>query len=107
MAKDDKTGPNVSGKMATIPCQVLPGMFSTERQVVITLPNGQEIDALVDHRSVVEPKESRTGKTSQGFVEVYLVNYDKRTKQALVDLPEGSFTKGPRIKIPSEMLKAI
>jgi hypothetical protein len=107
MAKANKAEPVVSEKIATIPCRVLPGMFSTERQVVITLPDGQEIDALVDRRSVVEPKESRSGQKGLGFVTVYLVNYDKRTKKALVDLPQGSFNKGPRIQIPSEMLKAI
>lgn len=90
----------------SIPCLVLPGMFSTERQVVIKLPNGQEIDALVDHRSVVADGEIHSGKAVNGFVGVFLVGYDKQTNQALVDLPQGTFTKGPRIQIPSQMIKA-
>jgi hypothetical protein len=90
---------------ASIPCRVLPGMFSTERQVVVDLPNGQEIDALVDHRSVVVKEEPQTGKPVNGRVSVSVVHYDKNTKQALVDLPQGSFAKGPRILIPSTMVQ--
>jgi len=105
MSKAGKTGPKGATKMTSLPCQVLPGMFSTERQVLIKLPGGQEIDALVDRRSVVIAEEPHAGKAVDGFVGVFLVGYDKHTKQALVDLPQGSFTKGPRIHVPPEMLK--
>ena len=80
-------------------------MFSTERQVVIALPSGQEIDALVDRRSVVVKKEPETGKPVNGLVSVSLVHYDKETKQVLVDLPQGSFAKGPRIRVPVTMVQ--
>jgi hypothetical protein len=100
----NKNGTTIAG-VVKIPCKVLPGMFSTERQVVINLPNGQEIDALVDHRSVVVKEEPRMGRSVNGFVSVSLVHYDKDTKLALVDLPQGSFTKGPRIQIPSTMVQ--
>ncbi|MGH7931950.1 MAG: hypothetical protein ACREQN_02160 [Candidatus Binataceae bacterium] len=103
-----KTGSEAKSKakMIAIPCLVSPGMFSTERQVVIKLPDGQEIDALVDHRSVVVKQKLQTGKPVSGFVNVSLVHYDKQTKQALIDLPQGSFITGPRIRVPSKMVQA-
>ncbi|MGH7781861.1 MAG: hypothetical protein ACREQR_18750 [Candidatus Binataceae bacterium] len=102
--KKAKNGAVIRG-MATIPCTVLPGMFSTERQVLIELPNGQEIDALVDSRSVKVEEEPTAGESVRGFVSVSLVHFDPQTRQALVDLPQGSFTRGPRIQIPSTMVK--
>lgn len=99
-----KTRGKTKAKIVTIPCLVLPGMFSTERQVVITLPDGHEIEALVDHRSVMSNENPQPGKPIKGFVTVSVVEYDKQTKQALVDLPQGSFTKGPRIRVPSKMM---
>jgi len=86
-----------NGKMITIPCLVSSGMFSTERQVVVQLSNGQEIDALVDHRSVIVEGKLEPGKSVPGRVSVAVVHFDKKTKTALVDLPQGSFSKGPRI----------
>ena len=93
-------------KMTIIPCLVSPGMFSTEFQIVIRLPGGKEIDALVDHESVRVEKRPTPGHSVDGFVNVFLVHYDKKTGQALVDLPQGSFSKGARIRVPSEMVKA-
>src|SRR5271163_2750290 len=87
----------------SIPCTISPGMFSTERQVVIKLPDG-EIEALVDHRSVVEEKNPRSGISINGFVIVSVIAYDKHSQHALVDLPQGSFSKGPRIRVPSAMM---
>ena len=91
-------------KTITVPCLISPGMFSTERQVIITLPDGHEIEALVDHRSVMAKENPQSGKPAKGFVTVSVVEYDKQTKHALVDLPQGSFTKGPRIRIPLKMM---
>ena len=93
-------------KMISSPCRVLPGMFSTECQVIVTLPTGQEIDALVDRQSVKVEEEPEVGKPVNGFVQVSLVEHDKKANQVLVDLPQGSFTKGPRIRVPSQMVQA-
>lgn len=81
-------------------------MFSTERQVTITLPDGNEIEALVDHRSVISKEAPKPGKPVKGFVAVSVIQYDKQSKDALVDLPQGSFMKGPRIRIPSKIIQA-
>jgi hypothetical protein len=102
-----KTG-KVKGKSqrVVISCLVSPGMFSTERQVVITMPDGHQIEALVDHRSVVLKGTPKPGESANGYVTVSVVEYDKHTKHALVDLPQGSFSKGPRIRVPSNMVQA-
>lgn len=93
-------------KTAVLPCAVSPGMFSTERHVIVKLPDGREIDALVDRQSVLVEEEPQAGKPQvKGFVTVSIVNDDKHANRALVDLPEGSFSKGPRIQIPSNMVE--
>jgi hypothetical protein len=91
--------------MATIDCVVLLGMFSSERQVIITLPSGQEIDALVDYKSVNVDQDPKPGESVRGSLKVSLIDYDKRAKQALIDLPQGNFTSGPRIQVPWTMVK--
>jgi hypothetical protein len=97
-----KKGPSVT----RIPCLVTPGMFSTEFHVLVKLPDGREIDALVDRSNVEVSEEPRTGKPVEGALKVSVVNYDKRKKEALIDLPEGSFARGPRILVPSDMVSA-
>src|SRR5713101_4192711 len=91
-----KKGPSIT----RIPCLVTPGMFSTEFHVLVKLPDGREIDALVDRSNVDVSEEPQAGKPVPGTLKVSVVNYDKRRKQALVDLPDGSFAKGPPILVP-------
>jgi len=87
-----------------IQCKVSPGLFATERQVAIKLPDGREFIAFVDERNVkVKGKqELRLENPVDGWVKVFPVEVKKN--KALVDLPQGSFTEGPRIQIPTAEL---
>jgi hypothetical protein len=87
-----------------IRCQVSPGLFSTERQVVVKFPEGREFVAFVDERNVKVSgdKKPEVQQPVDGFVRVFPVNIKKKT--ALVDLPQGSFTEGTRIEVPTKEL---
>ena len=87
-----------------IRCKVSPGLFDTERQVIVQLGTGQEYVAFVDARNVKVKanQEPALNKPIDGWVRVLPVEVKKNT--ALVDLPQGGFTEGPRIEIPSKEL---
>jgi hypothetical protein len=97
MSKKDKTVP-------TIACKVSLGMFSTEREVFIQADGGREITALVDERSVIEPKQPAPGESINGRVKVSIVDIDRKSGFALVDLPQPAFAVGSRIKVPTQLL---
>jgi hypothetical protein len=97
MSKKEKTVP-------TVACKVSRGMFSTEREVFIQLDAGREVTALVDQRSVIEPKQPAPGESVNGRVKVSVVQIDKKSGSALVDLPQPAFAVGSRIKIPAKLL---
>jgi hypothetical protein len=83
-----------------IQCKVSPGLFATERQVVIKLPDGREFVSFVDERNVKVKgnQELKLDHPVDGWVRVFPVEVKKN--KALVDLPQGSFTEGPRIQVP-------
>jgi len=87
-----------------IQCKVSPGLFATERQVVIKLPAGREFVAFVDERNVKVKgnQELKLDNPVDGWVRVFPVEVKKN--KALVDLPQGSFTEGPRIQVPATEL---
>src|SRR5215831_2787574 len=86
-----------------IQCKVSPGLFDTERQVTIKLPDGTEFVAFVDERNVKVKggQQLQLDHPVDGWVKVFPVEVKKN--KALVDLPQGSFTRGPRIQVtPAE-----
>jgi hypothetical protein len=91
--------------MYFVRCKVSPGLFDSERQVVLQLPSGKEYVAFVDARNVqVSPHtQPAINNPIDGWVRVLPVAVSKET--AVVDLPQGSFTEGPRIQIPSKELR--
>jgi hypothetical protein len=97
MSKKDRTSPSVA-------CKVSRGMISTEREILIQTDGGREVTALVDQRSVIEPKEPAPGESINGRVKVSVVEIDKKAGFALVDLPQPAFAVGSRIKVPTELL---
>jgi hypothetical protein len=97
MSKKEKTVP-------TVACKVSRGMFSTEREVFIQLDAGREVTALVDQRSVIEPKQPAPGESVSGRVKVSVVEIDKKSGSALVDLPQPAFALGSRIRVPAKLL---
>jgi hypothetical protein len=98
MSKKDKTVP-------TIACKVSRGMFSTEREIFIQADGGHEVTALVDQRSVIEPKQPAAGESINGRVKVSVVEIDKKSGFALVDLPQPAFAVGSRVKVPTKLLE--
>jgi hypothetical protein len=88
----------------TVACKISRGMFSTEREVFIQADGGREITALVDERSVIEPKQPAPGESINGRVKVSVVDIDRRSGFALVDLPQPAFAVGSRIKVPTQLL---
>jgi hypothetical protein len=97
MSKKNKTAP-------TVACKVSRGMFSSEREIFIQGDGGREVTALVDQRSVIEPKQPAPGESIDGRVKVSVVEIDKRSGFALVDLPQPAFGVGSRIKVPTVLL---
>jgi hypothetical protein len=89
--------------IATIPCKVSLGMFSTERGVRIELPDGRKIAALVDKHHVVVKEEPQSNTEVDGRLAVFVVEY--LDDSVLVDLPQPSMTEGTRLRIPRSMLE--
>jgi hypothetical protein len=95
----------MSKKIApTIACQVARGMFSTEREIFVQAEGGREITALVDERSIIEPKQPAAGELIDGRVKVCVVEIDKKSGLALVDLPQPAFAVGCRVRVPAKLL---
>jgi hypothetical protein len=90
-----------------LPCKVSKGLFATERQVSVALPDGKNFIAFVDHRNIrLKSDLNLTSEESvDGWVKVYPVEVS--TSKALVDLPtQGGFAEGPRIEIsPKELIQ--
>jgi len=84
-------------------CKVTVGMFSTERGVVVELPDGRRVSALVDERSVIVSQEPRPGGEVPGRVRVSVIELEENS--AIVDLPQAGFTEGPRLRVPRAFLR--
>jgi len=87
----------------TIPCTVSLGMFSTERGVLINLPGGGTVSALVDRRDVIIDKEPPPGGQVQGRVHVVVV--EAKDDSVIVDLPQPGLMSGPRLRVPKAFVR--
>ena len=76
-----------------IPVEVHPGMFPSERAVSFQA-GGKEYTLLVDARDV-ENETLRVSVVEEGDIE------------ALIDLPRDTFSSGPRIRVPKELLQPV
>lgn len=90
-------------KTAFLRCKVSRGMFSTERGVLVELPGGRKVSALVDKRSVLVSRDPRTGEEVEGRVKVSVLETKKDS--ALVDLPQPGLTEGPRLRVPKTLIE--
>jgi hypothetical protein len=61
----------------TIAAKLSRDMFSSEREILIQAHRGREVTALVDERSVVEPRRPAAGESINGRVKVFVVEMDK------------------------------
>jgi len=93
----------IRGAEATIDCKIFLGMFSSERGVVVELPDGRKVMAVVDKRYVFPDREPKPGTEVDGRVKVFIVESKKDT--AIVDLPQAGLTQGPRLEIPRTFLR--
>lgn len=87
----------------TITCTVSLGMFSNERAVVVRLPNGRSVSALVDRTSVTVDRDPSPGAEVEGRLRVFIVG--STPDSIIVDLPQAGFTEGTRLKVPRGFLK--
>jgi hypothetical protein len=88
---------------ATISCKVSLGMFSNERGVLVELPDGRKISALVDKRHVIVDEDPKPGAEVEGRVKVSVV--EPKKDSIIVDLPQPGLTEGPRLKVPKTFLR--
>ena len=77
MGKGPVQMPKKKHIVPTLACKVSRGMFSTEREIFIQADGGREVTALVDQRSVIEPKQPAPGESIDGRVKVSVVEIDK------------------------------
>ena len=82
---------------ATLRCKVSPGMFSSERGVIIELQDGRKVAAFIDKRHVRVDQEPQSGREVDGYVKVSIVEIGKDF--VIVDLPQPGLTDGPRLKV--------
>ncbi len=87
---------------ATLPCKVSAGMFSSERGILVELPGGRRVSALVDKKHVTPKADPAPGTEVAGRVRVDIVEYHKDS--VVVDLPQGGFSEGPRLKVPKSFI---
>jgi hypothetical protein len=90
-------------KTALLRCKVSQGMFSTERGVLVELPDGRRVSTLVDKSSVLVSRDPQTGEEVDGRVKVSVLETKKDS--ALVDLPQPGLTEGPRLRVPKALIE--
>lgn len=78
-------------------------MFSSERGVLVELPDGRKVTALVDKRHVIVDKDPQPGGEVEGRVKVFIV--EQKRDSVIVDLPQPGLTEGPRLKVPKTFLR--
>lgn len=83
-------------------CKVLLGMFSDERGVLIELPSGRKVSAIVDKSKVITREILKPDREVDGYVKVSVVEMSKNS--AVVDLPQSGLTNGTRVNVPKKML---
>jgi hypothetical protein len=82
---------------AALRCKVSPGMFSSERGVIIELQDGRKVAAFIDKRHVTVNQEPQSGREVDGYVKVSIVEIGE--DYVIVDLPQPGLIEGPRLKV--------
>jgi hypothetical protein len=90
-------------RSARLPCEVGRGLFSNERSIRVTLPEGQHITALVHQRDVQVKQEPPDQGVVPGSVAVWVIA--EEGPFAVVDLPQPGFEGGPRLRVPTAWLE--
>ena len=83
-------------------CDVARGMFDNERVIKVTLPGGKHITAFADEHDVIVNGELPEEGSVPGRVLVWVIA--REGDGYWVDLPQGGFEGGPRIRVPASFL---
>jgi hypothetical protein len=88
---------------AWLACEVLPGLFSNERFVIVRPePNGREATLFVDDSLVREDATPERGRSVPGSIKVYVCD-DSREKVSVL-LPAQSPELGIFVSVPRALL---
>jgi|SRR3989338_4668028 len=85
-------------------CKVRLGSFERERGVIIEIPDAENITAIVDKSDVFPDSKPTPGVIVGGRLRVFVV--DEKKDKLIVDLPRETFSSGPRIAVPKELVVA-
>lgn len=86
----------------SIRCKVSQGMFSSERGVLVELPDGRKMTAFVDKCDVLVDRDPVAGEEVRGRVKVAVI--EEKKDSVIVDLPQPTITGGPRVRVPKVLL---
>src|SRR5258705_459603 len=86
-----------------LPCQIGLGPFERERGVSIDVPGFGKVTTIVDESDVWTERELRPGLTVAGRLKVVVVAV--KNDKFIVDLPRETFSSGPRIVVPKDLVK--
>ena len=90
-------------RTARLPCEIGRGLFSNERSIRVTLPEGRHVTALVHQRDVQAKQEPSEDGVVPGWVAVWVIA--EEGPLTVVDLPQPGFEGGPRLRVPTAWLK--
>lgn len=84
-------------------CKIRLGSFERERGVIIEMPEGN-VTTIVDELDVLPRTKPEPGVILNGRLKVFVV--DQKGDRVIVDLPRETFSSGPRIAVPKELVVA-
>jgi hypothetical protein len=84
-------------------CKIRLGSIERERGVIIEMPEGN-ITTIVDELDVLPHSKPEPGVILNGKLKVFVV--DQKGDRVIVDLPRETFSSGPRIAVPKELVVA-
>lgn len=86
-----------------IACEVSGGLFSNERCVEVTLPDGTTFSANVDKSQVSYSGDLNVDESVGGLLNVRVV--ESTPKTVYIDLPGQDIVKGSRVEVPKDFLQ--
>lgn len=85
-------------------CKIRLGSFERERGVIIEISDAENITAIVDKSDVLPDSKPSLGAIVGGKLKIFVV--DEKGDKLIVDLPRETFSSGPRIAVPRELVVA-
>ena len=85
-------------------CKIRSGSFERERGVTIEIPDVGNVSTIVDELDVLPRAKPAPGVIMDGRLRVVVV--DQKADKFIVDLPRETFSSGPRIAVPKDLVVA-